>query len=344
MGSGRTAQKNARACGIIMRFFVSLLFILVLSSCTAVQDVFSPVTEEDKKLLEESSLNFEPLPKVEYEKLDGVSKVRVDLGKDLYLDPILSTNNQISCNSCHRLDNFGVDNEPTSPGHGGKGGERNSPSSFNAFLHISQFWDGRAKDVEEQAMELVDQEKVIKKLKASSVYNDAFKQAFPSERSPVKYRNIGIAIGAFERMLVTPSRFDDYLRGEIRALSANERRGLKKFTEIGCVSCHNGSTVGGGMYQKLGAIEEYPNNTDLGLYEVTKNEDDRFFFKVPSLRNIEKTGPWLHDGSITSLNEVIRIMGQYQLGVQLTEAEITDIRSFLGALTGEAPEIAKLKE
>src|SRR5690606_13234406 len=131
-----------------------------------------------------------------------------------------------------------------------------------------------------------------KKLKNISEYQKAFKEAFPSERKPIKYRNIGIAIGAFERTLVTPSRFDDYLRGNIHALSKQERQGLKKFTEVGCVTCHNGSTVGGGMYQKLGAIEDYPSVEDLGLYEITNNEDDKYFFKVPSLRNVAMTGPW----------------------------------------------------
>tara|TARA_R110000868_G_scaffold136049_3_gene348796 strand:+ start:798 stop:1799 length:1002 start_codon:yes stop_codon:yes gene_type:complete len=332
---------------------VSLLkiisILLLLSGCTALNDFFNPITETDKKLLEEASLNFEPLPSIDYQKMDEVSKARIDLGKKLYLDPILSINNQISCNSCHKLDGFGVDNEATSPGHEGKRGDRNSPTSFNAFLHISQFWDGRARDVEEQAlgpilnpveMGMPNEKAVLNKLTALPSYKADFKKAFPSDKTPIKYRNIGIAIGAFERMLVTPSKFDDYLKGDIRALSTIERSGLNKFIEVGCVSCHNGSTVGGGMYQKLGAVEEYPHNEDLGLYNVTKNEDDKFFFKVPSLRNVEKTGPWFHDGSITDLDEAIRIMGQYQLGVELSATDISEIRAFLSSLTGQTPDIA----
>lgn len=334
-----------------MKLTLALAILFGLSSCTGVRDIFDPITDEDKKLLEEASLNFEPLPNVEVDKLDGVAKARVYLGKKLYLDPRLSTNDMISCNSCHRLDAFGVDNEPTSPGHEGKRGERNSPSSFNAFLHIAQFWDGRAKDVEEQAlgpilnpveMGMASDKDVIKKLKAIPDYVSEFKTAFPSEKSPLKYRNIGIAIGAFERTLVTPSEFDDYLRGDIRALSSTERQGLKKFMEIGCVTCHNGSAVGGGMYQKLGAVEDYPGNHDVGLYGVTKNEDDKFFFKVPSLRNVAVTGPWFHDGSITDLDEAVRIMGRYQLGVTLSEEDVSDIRAFLESLTGEVPDIAKI--
>lgn len=341
---------------MIWRFSVKFAFTLALlfglASCTAVQDVFDPITEADKKLLEEASLNFEPLPVVEIDKLDEVAKARVYLGKKLYLDPRLSTNNQISCNTCHGLDTFGVDNEATSLGHRGVRGERNSPSTFNAFLHIAQFWDGRAKDVEEQAlgpitnpveMGMASDKDVLKKFKAIPEYMNAFKTAFPSEKLPLKFRNIGIAIGAFERTLVTPSEFDNYLRGEIRSLSTNERQGLKKFIEIGCVTCHNGSAVGGGMYQKLGAVEDYPNVEDEGLYAITKNEDDKFFFKVPSLRNVAVTGPWFHDGSISDLDEAIRIMGRYQLGVTLSEVDVADLRAFLESLTGEVPEIAKVK-
>lgn len=334
-----------------MKLPIIFAALISLSSCTAVRDIFDPITEEDKKLLEETSLNFEALPNIDISKMDPIARARIQLGKKLYLDPRLSVNDQISCNTCHKLDQFGVDNEATSPGHEGKRGDRNSPSSYNAFLHIAQFWDGRAKDVEEQAlgpilnpveMGMPNQKAVVNKLKKVDSYLVDFKSAFPSEKSPLKFRNIGIAIGAFERTLVTPSSFDAYLRGDIRALSSSERRGLKKFTEVGCVSCHNGAGVGGGMYQKLGAVEEYPHNEDVGLFAVTKIEDDRFFFKVPSLRNVAKTGPWFHDGSITDLNEAIRIMGQYQLGVQLSEEDVSDIRAFLESLTGEVPEIAKL--
>lgn len=330
-----------------MKFFLVIAILSFLASCTALQDMVNPITEADKKLLEESALNFEPLPVIRLDESE-VSKARIDLGKKLYFDPILSVNNQISCNTCHQLDKYGVDNQPTSPGHEGKRGARNSPTSYNAFLHIAQFWDGRAKDVEEQAlgpilnpieMGMPNDKEVIKKLTASSQYLADFKNSFPSDKKPIKYRNIGIAIGAFERTLVTPSRFDDYLRGDIRALSTQERTGLQKFTEVGCVSCHNGVAIGGGMYQKLGAVEEYPNNKDLGLYEVTKNEDDKYFFKVPSLRNVTKTGPWFHDGSFEDLNEVIKTMGRYQLGIELSKEDVDDIHSFLESLTGELPNL-----
>lgn len=331
----------------MMKLLFQAGLILSLTGCSAMQDLFNPITETDKKLLEESTLNFEPLPMMRTDSSE-VSKARVELGKKLYLDPALSINNQISCNTCHQLDNYGVDNQATSLGHDGKRGERNSPTTYNAFLHIAQFWDGRAKDVEEQAlgpilnpveMGLPDEKVLLKKLQASNDYLQEFKQAFPSDKKPVKFRNIGIAIGAFERTLVTPSRFDEYLRGDIRALNSTERQGLRKFTELGCVSCHNGVAIGGGMYQKLGAVEEYPNNKDLGLYEITKNEDDKYFFKVPSLRNVAKTGPWFHDGSISDLKEAIKIMGRFQLGIELSEEDVDDMHAFLESLTGELPVI-----
>ncbi len=210
-----------------MKSLITITLLSLLSGCTALQDMINPITESDKKLLEESTLNFEPLPIVKVDDSE-ISKARVELGKKLYLDPILSINDQISCNTCHQLDKYGVDNEPTSPGHEGKRGGRNSPTSYNAFLHIAQFWDGRAKDVEEQAlgpilnpieMGMPNEKAVLKKLLASNDYLSEFKKSFPSVKKPIKYRNIGIAIGAFERTLVTPSRFDDYLRGDIRALS-----------------------------------------------------------------------------------------------------------------------------
>ncbi len=332
-----------------MKRLLVLAVVLGLSGCTAINDIFDPITPEDKALLEESSLNFEPLPIIDVSKMEPLQQKRIELGRKLYLDTRLSTTNTISCNTCHLLDQYGVDNEPTSLGHAGERGGRNSPSTYNAFLHISQFWDGRAKDVEEQAlgpilnpveMGMASDTDVIKKIEGLPEYVRGFKEVFPSEKNPLKYRNIGIVIGAFERTLVTPSRFDDYLRGDIRALSSAERKGLKKFTDIGCVSCHNGAAVGGGMYQKLGAVEDYPHVTDLGLYEITKNEDDKYFFKVPSLRNVMMTGPWFHNGSITTIEDAIEIMGRYQLGVELTSEDIRDIKTFLASLTGELPKIS----
>jgi cytochrome c peroxidase len=288
---------------------------------------------------------FAPLPDSAATAEYPTTPERVALGKSLYLDTRLSKNNKMSCNSCHNLSTFGVDNEPTSPGHEGKRGGRNSPSSFNAALHIAQFWDGRAKDVEAQAlgpilnpgeMGMESEQQVVDRLKADPKTVEAFKKAFPGEAEPLTYTNVGKAIGAFERTLITPSRFDAFLKGDQKALTPAEMAGGKLFVETGCTACHMGSTVGGQMYQKLGLVKEY-DTKDMGRFEVTKNEADKKMFKVPSLRNVAKTGPYFHDGSVKTLNEAVSLMAEYQLGKQLSKEQVASIVTFLGSLTGKAP-------
>jgi cytochrome c peroxidase len=271
---------------------------------------------------------------------------KIDLGRMLYYENRMSINEKLSCNSCHDLANFGVDNEPTSPGHEGKRGARNSPTVYNAALHVAQFWDGRAKDVEEQAkgpvlnpveMGMPDADYVVKVLRAIPGYHPLFAAAFPGEAEPITYDNVARAIGAFERKLMTPSRFDDFLNGQLDALSDAELAGLETFLDVGCTTCHMGAPVGGLLYQKLGLVHPYETK-DLGRYEVTKNEVDRHFFKVPSLRNVEKTGPYFHDGSVATLPEAVRLMAWHQLGKQLSDADVASIVTFLGALTGRVDE------
>lgn len=291
--------------------------------------------------LKEIKDNFKPISKNQID--EKKFKDLIALGRKLYLDPRLSINNKISCNSCHKLDGFGVDNEPTSPGHEGKRGDRNSPTTFNAVYHIAQFWDGRAKDLEEQAlgpilnpveMGMPNEKAVIKKLSGIKEYVAAFKKAFPKQKKPLTYKNIGEAIGAFEKTLVTPSRFDDFLNGDSNALSSAEKRGLKKFIDKGCVSCHNGPVLGGNSYQLLGAANDYKTK-DLGRFNVTKDEDDKKFFKVPSLRNVAKTAPYFHDGKVKTLSEAIRLMAWHQLDEKVGSGFIEDVEAFLGSLTAK---------
>lgn len=286
---------------------------------------------------------FQPLPEVAASASNPVTPQKVALGRALYNDTRLSVGNDISCNSCHRLDNFGVDNEPTSPGTKGQRGDRNSPSSFNAAIHIAQFWDGRADSVEKQAlgpilnpkeMAMPSEKEVLKRLKGDPNTVAAFQAAFPGERDPVTYANVGNAIGAFERTLMTPSKLDRYLKGDDAALSDEEKKGARLFVETGCAACHNGVGIGGGMYQKLGLVKPYPT-TDAGRFAVTKNESDKMVFKVPSLRNVEKTGPYFHDGSVKTLPEAVSTMAEYQLGKKLSPEQVTDIVVFLKALTAE---------
>lgn len=273
---------------------------------------------------------------------DISAPAKIALGKKLYSDTILSKAKDLSCNSCHKLDSFGVDNSPTSTGDKGQKGGRNSPTTFNAALHFVQFWDGRAATVEEQALGPIQNpvemamapggDEVIARLKADTQYVTLFAKAFPDEKEAVSFTNVGKAIGAFERTLITPSRYDKFISGSDTALSTDELRGLKTFKNLGCVACHSGATLGGQMYQKLGIVRPYETK-DLGRYEVTHLDQDKFVFKVPSLRNIEKTGPYFHDGSIPTLEGAVKIMGSYQLGKDLSDAEVTDLVQFLKSLT-----------
>lgn len=289
-------------------------------------------------------LLFEPLPDSIIDEKKNATLIK--LGKMLYMDPRLSVNDKIACNSCHQLTKFGVDNEPTSPGHEGKRGGRNSPTTLNAALHVAQFWDGRAKDVEEQAlgpilnpveMGMPSEAAVVSKLKKIDEYKDLFPQAFKDEKDPFQYKNVGKAIGAFERTLLTPSRFDDYLKGDEDALTADEKRGLNKFVHMGCATCHNGVVIGGNSFKKLGLVEPF-ETADLGRYEVTGIETDKHVFKVPSLRNITKTGPYFHDGSVKTLDDAIRLMAKHQLGQQVGDGFIRDVKAFLGSLTEKGKE------
>lgn len=284
---------------------------------------------------------FEPLPAAIIDEKKNAALIA--LGKKLYLDPKLSVNDTISCNSCHQLNNFGVDSQPTSPGHEGKRGGRNSPTTFNAALHIAQFWDGRAKDVEEQAlgpilnpieMGMPSEAAVVDKLKKIDEYKAMFAEAFKSEKDPIQYKNIGKAIGAFERTLITPSRFDDFLKGDENALNDAEKRGLQKFVHMGCANCHNGVAIGGNSYKKIGLVEEY-KTSDEGRFAVTGLETDKKVFKVPSLRNITKTAPYFHDGSVKTLDEAIEEMAEHQLGRKVGPGFVEDVKAFLGALTAK---------
>ncbi len=273
---------------------------------------------------------------------NAITPAKVALGRILYYEPRLSKNHDISCNTCHLLDRHGVDGLPTSTGHRDQRGGRNAPTVYNAALHIAQFWDGRAADVEEQAkgpilnpieMAMPSEKAVVAVVDSIPGYAPLFAGAFPEDANPISYDNMARAIGAFERKLLTPSPLDTFIAGDDNALSDEQLVGLDAFVSSGCTTCHQGVGIGGGLYQKLGVIKPYPTE-DPGRMEVTGNEADKRVFKVPSLRNIAKTGPYLHDGSIQELDEMIRIMAEYQLGIPVDDAQVSAIQAFLEALTG----------
>lgn len=276
----------------------------------------------------------------------ATQQAQVELGRLLYFEKRLSRDNSISCNSCHDTKKFGVDGKAFSVGFDKHLTGRNSPTSFNAFLHVAQFWDGRAPTVEEQAkgpilaageMAMPSGEAVVAKLGKIKGYPEKFKEAFPGSNPPLTYDNLGKAIGAYERLFVTPGRFDKLLAGDTKALNELEVRGLKLFTTTGCTTCHNGPLVGGNVYQKVGVVVPWPNQKDQGRFALTKIEADRMFFKVPSLRNIEKTAPYFHDASANTLEEAVKLMMRHQLNKELPKEDVAALVAFLKSLTGELP-------
>jgi cytochrome c peroxidase len=218
---------------------------------------------------------------------------------------------------------------------------------LNAALHTTQFWDGRSKDVEEQAgmpilnpveMAIPDEQFLVDRLKQDENYPTLFKNAFPDQEDPLTYENIRLALAVFERELLTPSPFDDFLKGDANALNDQQKEGLNTFIDVGCITCHTGPLMGGNMFQKFGVYGDYWKYTksvaiDEGRFKETKKEADRYLFKVPSLRNISETDPYFHDGSVANLNDVIQIMAEVQLDKKLSMEEVNQINAFLKSLS-----------
>jgi len=290
---------------------------------------------------------FQPGLPEKYPNPDNpITEEKVDLGRMLYYDTRFSLSQKISCNSCHLLDKYGTDNDVSSVGHNGQRGGRGAPTVYNAAGHLAQFWDGRSPDVEDQAkgpvlnpieMAMPSEAYVLEVINSIPGYVKAFKKAFPDDANPVNYDNWGKAIGAFERKLVTPAPFDKFLKGDKDALTDAQKKGFLTFMQTGCQACHNGPLLGGRLYQKLGLTKPWPGLEDLGRFAVTKNPADKHVFKVPSLRNIAKTGPYFHDGSAKTLDDAVKMMATHQLGRDLSDEQAASIVEFLKSLTGELP-------
>ncbi len=310
--------------------------------------VFTGCARKEPAGIDQAKLSmFAPLPETLPVKAAGPLEAQVALGRQLYYDTRISRSQTISCNSCHDLAKYGVDGEPTSEGFHGQRGDRNSPTVYNAAANFVQFWDGRAPDVEEQAkgpmlnpveMAMPSDVQVVAVLKSIPEYVDEFHGAFPGAKDPVTLDNVGLAIGTFERGLLTPSRWDKFLKGDHSALTAEEQAGFNTFVAAGCPMCHSGKLVGGNLYQKIGAMKPYPDSSDPGRFKVTKNDADRMMFKVPSLRNVAMTAPYFHNGKVATLDQAVLEMGEYQLGRQLTSLQVSSIVTFLKTLTGAIPE------
>ncbi len=325
-------------------FFLLIATMVVFTYCSA------PESEVELTDLQKRALAFtQALPEDAFAEGMNRSAELIELGKMLFYEPRLSKSGLISCNTCHNMATFGVDQLPVSIGHMWREGRRNAPTVLNAALHTTQFWDGREPDVESQAlMPILDElemastrQHVVAVLRSMPEYVDMFNRAFPDHDDPVIYKNVGVAIGAFERTLITHSRFDDFLRGDDTALAEAEKKGLVTFIETGCHSCHGGPALGGRAFSMFKTPAELASGeADLGRFEVTGNELDRHVFKVPSLHNITKTYPYLHDGSEWSLSETVNVVAMDMLQRELTPAQNEEIVTFLAALTGDIPAYA----
>lgn len=280
------------------------------------------------------------------------SAAKVELGKALYFEPRLSASHVISCASCHNIGMGGADAEPTSLGHRWQHGGRNAPTTFNAVFNKAQFWDGRAKDLEQQAggpmvnpLEMASPEThIVEQLKGIAGYQDLFSKAFPGETDPITLANAQKAIAVFEATLTTPnSPFDRYMAGQADALTPVQKQGLTLFMDKGCASCHNGVNVGGGQYAPFGVAAkpgaELLPPTDKGRFQVTRSPGDEYVYKVPTLRNIALTAPYFHTGAVWDLRQAVGVMGSSQLGANLTDDEIGKITAFLESLTGDQPKV-----
>lgn len=295
-------------------------------------------------LLSAPALANEPVQPIEPYQADNPAKV--ELGKKLYFDPRLSKSGFISCNSCHNLSMGGTDNMPTSIGHNWTLGPINAPTVLNSSLNIAQFWDGRAKDLQEQAggpianpIEMgFTHPLAVNVLDTIPQYKADFKAIYQKDK--IEINQVTDAIAAFEETLVTPNApFDRYLKGEKDAISAMAQAGYERFKAVGCTACHNGQALGGNSFQKMGLVKPYKtDNPAAGLSVVTGAEIDRFKFKVPTLRNVELTYPYFHDGAVWNLDEAVSIMAELQLGTKLKTEEVDEIVAFLKTLTGDQPD------
>lgn len=277
---------------------------------------------------------------------------KIELGKVLFFDPRMSRSGLISCQTCHNVGLGGVDGLPTSVGHGWQKGPRNAPTMLNAIFNAAQFWDGRAPDLAEQAKGPVQAsvemsntpDELVRTINSMPEYVTAFQNAFPGENDPVSFDNFAAAIEQFEATLITPnSPFDRFLAGDDAAMDETQKRGLQAFMETGCTACHYGINLGGQDYYPFGLVakpgaEVLPVG-DTGRFEVTKTVDDEYVFRAAPLRNVTLTAPYFHSGVVWDLKEAVQIMSSSQLGTELNAGQVDDIVAFLGAVTGEQPQI-----
>jgi cytochrome c peroxidase len=328
--------------------------LITVGICTLGLGTAVRAADADNELINRAKAIFGPLPASMPSPDNPITPEKVKLGNMLFWESRISVDRTISCAKCHPLSLYAVDGLRKSVGNNCKENPRNDPTVFNAASQISEHWIGNRTSVEDQAKQALigppsfgmpNYESVEKILKSMKGYVAMFREAFPNEKDPVTVDNFAKAVGAFERTLVTPGPFDDFMQGNASALTPQQMRGLTTFMDTGCMTCHFGPYVGGQMYQKFGVFEPYAKYTksqiiDEGRFAVTKNPSDKFVFKVPVLRNVAETAPYFHDGSVDRLADAVVIMAKIQLAKDLTKEQAADIAAFLSSLTGKIPEEA----
>ena len=337
-----------------------LAVVGIAAAVISILSVASMVSADDgdTDLLARAQALFAPLPKYAERSDRPLNTDQIALGRALFFETRVSSDGKQSCAQCHQPMFYGTDALALSVGNSGAQIPRNVPTVFNTALQFAQHYGGNRVDVEEQAVKALpsklaygnaDLAEAEARLRAIPGYRELFERAFPAEEEPITAQNWGIAIGAYERTLLTPAPFDRYIIGDTAAIDDQAKRGLDKFISYGCAGCHNGVVVGGQMYQKFGLTANYWELTgstekelfkgrDKGRFHDTKDEADAYMFKVQQLRNVAMTPPYFHDGSVATLPQAVRIMAKLQLGRDLTDDDVSDIVAFLETLTGDVPE------
>ncbi len=328
-------------------------FLYSCAVATAIAGAGYSLAGDDVALLEQAQAIFKPLPANAATAEYPITPERVALGKALFFETRVASDGSTSCGRCHLPQLYGIDGLPKSFGAENFKVPRNAPTVFNTALQFVQHYGGNRKDVEEQAKKAIcglafgnkGCDEPVARLKAIQGYGPLFAAAFPNDQDPIKPDNWALAIGAYERTLISAAPFDAYLKGDEKAIDANAKRGLTKFIETGCAGCHSGMMVGGNMYQKFGVVEPYwtalgyaEDKADKGRFVDTKDAADTYMFKVQTLRNVAVTPPYFHDGSVNDLGDAVRIMAKVQLGKSLSDTDVAEIVAFLNTLTGPVPE------
>lgn len=287
---------------------------------------------------------FEPLPHFPpIPAANSLTREKVELGNMLFFEPRISSSGVISCATCHNPALGWADRIPRATGHDGQIGERNTPTVLNSGFLGSQFWDGREPDLEGQALGPIeadvemamDLDSALERLNGFALYQEKFSEAYPDDADPINADNLARALASFQRTLNTPnSPFDRYLRGDENALDQQQKDGMVAFVDNGCIACHSGPAMTDGNFHRI----QVPGSTDVGRFEVTGDEADKYKFRTPTLRNVAVTYPYMNNGATETLEESVAIMGKEMLGREFEEQTIADITAFLHTLTGEMPE------